>query len=148
MSVFVRACAVAFAMIAGVAFGAQPTAMAQSPSATIEMQAYRGAYLFGVTAGEGLLYYRGRAYPIGMRGVSIGLSIGGSTSDVVGEVYGLHSLYDIEGTYTATNSSYAVAGGSGGLVLTNARGVEIHLHSTQIGLEFSLDVSGISISLL
>jgi len=118
-----------------------------APAATIELRGFKGGYIFGVTAYEGFLFFNGQAYPVDFAGVSFGLTIGGTASDLVGEVYNIYSPFDIEGTYGATTSSYAVAGGNAGVVLSNSRGVEIHLRGAQMGLEFSLDVSGVYVTL-
>jgi hypothetical protein len=93
------------------------------------------------------MYFQGQTYPLSIGGVSVGLSIGGSTAELVGEVYNIWSPADIEGVYAATKASYAVGGGETVTVLRNARGVELHLSGKQIGLEISLDLSGLSISL-
>ena len=127
-------------------------ARAQAPGlypapATIQLTIIKGSYFFGLTGGSGTLYFGGQAFPLGVGGLSFGLSIGGSTADLVGEVYNLSSPYDIEGVYGAGKASYAVAGGEASLILQNSRGVEIHLRGKQIGLEISLDLSGISIGL-
>ncbi|NND49459.1 MAG: hypothetical protein HKN60_04330 [Rhizobiales bacterium] len=111
------------------------------------MEVVKGSYIFGITGGSGSLYYQGQNIPFSVGGMSVGLSIGASAADYVGEVYGLGSPYDIEGAYAATKASYAAAGGESFVSLQNTRGVEIQLRGKQMGLEVSLDLSGIIISL-
>ena len=54
---------------------------------------------------------------------------------------------DIEGIYSAIGAGLSVAGGRSVAQLTNARGVVLKLHGRQMGLMFSIDLSGMSISL-
>ena len=118
-----------------------------APSATIQLEIVKGSYIFGITGGSGSLYFQGTTIPITVAGASVGLSIGAAATDYIGEVYGLASPYDIEGSYAATKASYAAAGGESFVSLQNARGVEIQLRGKQLGLEISLDLSGIFISI-
>ena len=142
---FIRSFALAFALII---FGAlAPQAQAKAPSATIQLHIVKGSYIVGGMGGHGTLFYRGRSYPISVGGVSIGLSIGGAAADLTGEVYNLHSLHDIQGVYGAMTSSWAVAHGEKGSTIHNARGVVIDLSGGKVGLEFSLDVSGLVLHL-
>ena len=117
------------------------------PSATIQLEIVKGSYIFGITGGSGSLYFQGQTIPVSVAGASIGLSIGAAATDYIGEVYGLASPYDIQGSYAATKASYAAAGGESFVALQNARGVEIQLRGKQLGLEVSLDLSGIFISI-
>ncbi len=59
----------------------------------------------------------------------------------------LHSPGDIAGIYSAIGAGLSVAGGRQVAQLTNARGVVLRLHGRQIGFSFSIDLSGMSISL-
>jgi hypothetical protein len=142
-----RGCALAAMLALSCASTARAQAPGPPPPATIQLLMFKGSYIFGITAGEGAMYFQGQTYPLSIGGVSVGLSIGGSTAELVGEVYNIWSPADIEGVYAATKASYAVGGGETVTVLRNARGVELHLSGKQIGLEISLDLSGLSISL-
>ena len=129
------------------AVAATPPASAQQPSGTIELEIYKVGLIVGVSGGSGVLYFEGRGYPFSIGGVSLGATIGGSGAELLGEVYNLHSPYDIQGIYSATESGYAVAAGEGAAILQNARGVELHVRGKKIGLEFSIDLSGMAIEL-
>jgi hypothetical protein len=142
---FVRSFLFATALVAIAAMA--PAAQAQAPSGTIQLHLVKGSYFIGGMGGHGTLQFNGRSYPVSVGGVSIGLSIGGAVGDLAGEVYNLASPYDIEGVYGAATASWAVAHGQEGTSIHNARGVVIHLHGPQVGLEFSLDVSGIVLHL-
>lgn len=129
-----------------VAFSCAP-ATAQTPSGTVELKIFQAGFIVGVEGGSGTLNYQGRSYPLGVGGVSLGATIGASSADLVGEVYNLTSPADIEGIYSATSAGLAVAGGASSASLQNSRGVVLKVHGKQIGLEFSLDLSGLSIKL-
>ena len=120
---------------------------AQAPAGTVQVSLFKAGFILGVSGGSGTLYFQNQAYPLSIGGVSLGATIGASGADLIGEVYNLRSPYDIQGIYSAAQSSYAVAGGAAAAVLQNSRGVELHLRGQQVGLEFSIDLSGMTISL-
>lgn len=134
------------AMLAAVAMLAAP-APSRAQSAQIEFNIVKAGFILGVSGGSGTLFYGGRTYPLVIAGVSLGATIGASKADLVGEVYNLRSPADIEGTYSATGAGIAVAGGERAAELQNSRGVVLKVRGKQIGLEFSLDLSGMQISL-
>jgi hypothetical protein len=59
----------------------------------------------------------------------------------------MRSAADIVGTYTAVSASVAVAGGGKVATLQNSNGVILHLRGRQIGLEASLSLSGMTLSM-
>lgn len=122
-------------------------APAQAPSGTIRIELYKAGFILGVSGGSGTLYFGGRNYPLSIGGVSLGATIGASKADLVGEVYNLNSPYDINGTYSAGQAGIAIAGGAKVAELVNSRGVVLKIRGQQIGLEFALDLSGMSVSL-
>jgi len=79
--------------------------------------------------------------------VSLGATIGAARAEFVGEVYNLKQASDIEGTYTAGGAGAALAGGASIAELQNSRGVRLRIQGRQIGLMFSLDLSGMQISI-
>jgi hypothetical protein len=135
---------IAFALLA-LAFLVGPS-QAQTPSANIRIEIVSGGFILGVSGGNGMLTHRGRQYPLRIGGVSLGLIIGAAKADLIGQVYNLRRPSDIYGTYTAVEAGYAFAGGRKTVRLTNSRGVTLVLRGRQIGLEASLDLSGLQIS--
>lgn len=125
---------------------AAPSA-AQAPSGTIEFKVFKVGFIVGAGGGSGTLIYEGRRYPLSVGGVSLGATIGASSADLVGEVYNLTNPSDIQGTYTAASAGAAIAGGAMTASLKNSRGVVLKVRGRQIGLELSLDLSGLSIKL-
>ena len=61
----------------------------------------KGGLILGVGAGEGVLTLRGRHYPFTVSGMSVGATIGASTTKLVGQALNLRGPASIEGTYTA-----------------------------------------------
>ena len=139
--------AVALAMLlAGLQFVAASDA-ARAQSGSIQIEIFKAGFIIGVSGGSGTLFYQGRSYPLSIGGVSLGATIGASKAELVGEVYNLRHPGDINGTYTAVQAGIAVAGGGKVAELQNSRGVVLKVSGRQIGLEFSLDLSGMQIGL-
>jgi hypothetical protein len=100
-----------------------------------------------VSGGKGTLHYQGRSHPVTIGGVSVGATAGVSKAELVGEVENLHSLADIEGTYSAPQAGLALGGGRKVTRLENSKGVVLHVRGRQMGIELSLDLNGMQISL-
>ena len=140
--------AVRFAVAAVVAVAAIATASpSQAQSASIRIEIVKAGFIVGVAGGSGTLVYQGQRYPLRIGGVSLGATIGASKAELIGQVYNLRRPEDIQGTYTAVEAGYAVAGGRKVARLRNSRGVLLQLRGRQIGLEFSVDLSGMEVAL-
>jgi hypothetical protein len=125
---------------------AVPAAANAAPSARIYFHGTSVAFVAGVSGGKGTLVYKGHHIPIDVSGFSVG-EIGVSHYDVVGEVYHLRRLQDIEGTFAAVHAS-ATAGPGGGVIdMQNGQGVEIQAHSSSAGLNLALGPKGVQIRL-
>ncbi len=120
---------------------------AHAQDARIEIDIFKAGFIVGVSGGSGLLHFQGKGYPVSIGGVSLGLTIGASKAELIGEVYNLGKPSDIEGTYVAAQAGVAVAGGAKVFDLTNSKGVNLKLRGAQIGFELSLDLSGMQIKL-
>ena len=114
---------------------------------TVQLVITKAEFIFGVEGGGGTLNFRGVQYPLTVGGVSLGASIGISTTNLVGTVSNIFNPGDIAGTYSAAGGGAAVIVGAGGVQMRNARGVILNLQGNSVGLNFSLDVSGITIGL-
>ncbi len=124
---------------------AQPAA-AEQP-ATIEFEIYKAGFIVGVSGGKGTLHFRGRSYPLSIGGVSVGATAGISKAELMGEVRNLRQVQDIEGTYSAVQAGLTVGGGAKVTRLTNTKKVELDVRGKQMGIELSLDLNGMQISL-
>ncbi len=122
-----------------------PAALAaDEPDATIKFHGGSVAFIAGVHWGGGDLYYHGKRIPLQVNGLSMG-SIGASSMHASGEVFHLHHLKDIEGTYGAASASATAGAGAGGIDMTNGNGVEIRAHTESAGLQLTLAASGVDI---
>ena len=113
---------------------------------TVHIKIVKAGFIFGVGGGSGTLTYRGRTYPLSVGGVSVG-TIGVATTNLVGTAYHLHSPADIAGTYGAASASIAVIGGGKVATLQNEKGVILHVHGVQLGVEASLSLGGMTLAL-
>jgi outer membrane immunogenic protein len=123
------------------------TAFAQpEPDATVHFHGGSVGFVVGVGGASGVVEFRGEKYPISVNGLSVG-TIGANSYDVEGQVFHLHHIADIEGTYAAAEASATAGPGAGGIDMTNGNGVEIRATSTSSGLKLSLGASGVTIRL-
>jgi len=106
----------------------------------------KAGFIVGVGGGSGVLRFKGKDYRLRVGGISAG-TIGVASADLVGTASNLRTAADIAGTYTAVGASVAVAGGAKTARLQNSNGVILVLRGAQVGLELSLNLSGVSISL-
>jgi len=112
----------------------------------------KGGLILGVGGGEGVLTFRGKHYPFTVSGMSVGATIGASTTKLVGQALNLRGPESIEGTYSAVGAGGAVAGGAGSVRLRNTNGVItngviLQLSGPKVGVELSAAVAGVSIRL-
>jgi hypothetical protein len=136
---------VAAALIA-LSFAAAPSS-SQAATGEVAIEIVRAGFIVGVSGGSGTLRFAGRRYPLSVGGVSVGAIIGASGAQLVGRAYNMRRPSDIAGPYTAAGAGVAVIRGPSVVRLRNANGVVLELRGRQVGLEFSLDVSGIVIGL-
>jgi lipid-binding SYLF domain-containing protein len=115
--------------------------------ATIQLTIFKAGFILGVGGGSGVLTVNGKQYPVTVGGVSLGATIGVSQADLVGTVYNLRDPADIEGAYSGGGAGLAIAGGSSVATISNARGVVLKLRGRQVGFSFSINLSGMTISL-
>jgi hypothetical protein len=114
--------------------------------ATVHFHGGSVGFVVGVGGASGVVTFHGRKYPISVNGLSVG-TIGANSYDVDGDVYHLHNIADIEGTYAAAEASATAGAGAGGIDMTNGHGVEIRASSTSSGLKLTLGGSGVVIKL-
>jgi hypothetical protein len=107
----------------------------------------KGGLIVGVGGGQGVLTFRGKQYPFTVSGMSVGFTIGASTSKFVGRALNLRSPGDLAGSYAAGGAGGALAAGAGGVQLQNANGVILQLSGPKIGVEASAAVGGVTITM-
>src|SRR5437879_7050490 len=107
----------------------------------------KGGFIVGVGGGQGVLTFRGHHYRFAVSGMSVGFTIGASTSKFVGRALNLRGPASIEGSYAVAGAGGAVAAGAGGVQLQNANGVILQLSGPRVGAEVSAAVGGVTIRL-
>jgi hypothetical protein len=107
----------------------------------------KGGFIVGVGGGEGVLVFRGKKYPFTVSGMSVGFTIGASTSKFVGRALNLKSPGDLAGSYATGGAGGALAAGAGSVQLRNANGVLLQLSGPRIGVEASAAVGGVTIAM-
>lgn len=132
-------------VLASIALAFAPAARAAE--GTIEIEIYKAGFIVGGSGGSGTLKLGGKSYPLSIGGVSLGATIGFSKAQLIGTVRNIRNPSDIEGTFTAGTAGVAVAGGPKVAELKNSKGVELSVKGQQVGLEFSVDLSGMEIKL-
>ena len=91
--------------------------------------------------------FHGKNYPFTVSGMSVGFTVGASTTKFVGRALNLRSPGDLAGSYAAGGAGAAVAGGAGGVQLQNANGVILQLSGPKVGAEVSAAVGGVTIAM-
>ena len=107
----------------------------------------KGGFILGVGGGEGVLIFRGKRYPFTVSGMSVGFTIGASTSKFVGRALNLKSPGDLAGSYATGGAGGALAAGAGAVQLQNANGVILQLSGPRVGVEASAAVGGVTIAM-
>ena len=118
----------------------------KAPDATVQLKEGSVAVGVGYSWGSGTLHYKGKNYPLKVKGLSIG-QVGASKIEATGKVFNLAKLDDFSGNYTAAGVEATVAGGAGASALKNQNGVVIHLTSTTRGLNFKVAPEGVQLTL-
>jgi hypothetical protein len=120
---------------------------AMAKDATVHIYIYKAGFIVGISGGKGTLKYEGKTYPLSIGGVSLGATLGLSKVELIGKAHNLSDPSDIEGVYSGMGAGLAVAGGRRLARLTNSKGVILEVKGRQVGFMFSIDLSGLQISM-
>ena len=126
--------------------GLLPTT-AQAETGAVRVVFTKGGFIVGVGGGEGVLTFRGHHYRFNVSGMSVGFTIGASTTQLAGHALNLRSPGDIQGNYAVIGAGGALAAGAGGVQLQNEKGVILQLTGGKVGVELSAAVGGVTITL-
>lgn len=139
---------VRFLGVVALALFACVTSPSQADTGTVRVVFTKGGLIVGVGGGDGVLHFRGHRYPFRVSGMSIGFTIGASTTQFSGHALNLHSPGDIQGSYSVIGAGGALAAGAGGVQLQNNQtGVILRLAGGKVGVELSAAVGGVTIAL-
>jgi hypothetical protein len=107
----------------------------------------KGGFIVGVGSGRGVLIFKGHRYPFRVGGMSVGFTIGASTTQLQGQALNVRSPADIQGSYAVIGAGGALAAGAGGVQLQNEKGVILQLAGGKVGVELSAAVGGVTVTL-
>jgi hypothetical protein len=142
-----RKLTVGAALVASLAIVAGVSTPSRADTGQVAVVFTKGGFIVGVGGGEGVLVYRGHKYPFTVSGMSVGFTIGASTTKFVGHAYNMKGPASIEGSYAAGGAGGAVAAGAGAVQLQNGNGVIPQLTGPKVGAEVSAAVGGVTIKL-
>jgi hypothetical protein len=119
----------------------------RAETASVRIEIVKAGFIVGVQGGTATMRFAGRLYRLGIRGVSLGATVGASKAVLIGSAYNLNRASDIAGTYGQAEGGVAVLTGGKAVRLRNEKDVILELRGHQVGLEFSLDLGGMVITL-
>src|SRR5215470_12337516 len=99
------------------------------PDATLRLSSGGFALGIGVNWGSGTLTYRGKDYPVKVKGLSVG-RVGATSSSAYGEVFNLKHLQDFNGHYNvggAGTRGVTLGAGKTGTLMSNQAGVIVRI---------------------
>jgi len=119
------------------------------PSGLVTLNMKSVALGVGSTQGDGVLNFQGKSYPFSLSGLSL-VDVGVSNFSGAGKVYDLKSPADLTGTYAASQTTFAIAGGDAAMSMKNDRGVTIVVlknEGEKSGTQLTMGPAGMKIML-
>src|SRR5437773_4727282 len=119
------------------------------PDATLRLSTGGFAIGIGVNWGSGTLAYKGKNYPVKVKGLSVG-RVGATSSSAYGEVFNLKHLQDFNGHYNvggAGTRGVTLGAGKTGTIMSNQAGVIVRISSTQNGVAVNATGGGVDMQL-
>ena len=140
LSSVVRAGLLVLALLTG-------SSAARADEGLVTLVILKAGWIFGGSAGSGVLTFQGQTYALTAGGLDYGLVFGGSQTTLQGRVRNIRQASDIAGIYGAAGAGVAFGAGVRGIVLTNQNGAILELSGKQLGLMANVDLSGLAITL-
>lgn len=119
------------------------------PDATLRLSTGGFAIGIGVNWGSGTLTYKGKDYPVKVKGLSVG-RVGATSTSAYGEVFNLKNLQDFNGHYNvggAGTRGVTLGAGKTGTIMSNQAGVIVRVSSTQNGIAVNATGGGVDMQL-
>ena len=145
----VKKIAVLVFVIAAITGFTQAAKHDSGPDATLRVSGGSFALGIGVNWGSGTLTYRGKDYPVKVKGLSVG-KVGMTNSSAYGELFNLKHLQDFNGHYNvggAGTRGVTLGAGKTGTILSNQAGVVVRVSSTQNGIAVNATGGGVDLQL-
>src|SRR3984957_15633361 len=89
--------------------------VANADDGTIRIRIFKAGFIIGGSAGEGVLTFQGRNYPLSIGGLGYGFPFGASETRFHGTVSNIRRPSDINGVYGQ--------GGAGAAIIKGAQGI-------------------------
>jgi hypothetical protein len=137
----IRAGLIAIAALVGA------VSVANADDGTISLRIFKAGFIVGGSAGEGVLTFQGRSYPLSVGGLSYGFTFGASETHFHGTVSNIRRPSDVNGVYAQGGAGAAVGRGAQAVALANQNGALLTLSGEQNGLIVSVDLSGLALSI-
>jgi hypothetical protein len=135
----------ALSLLALLTFGFPSASRAET--CTVRVVFTKGGFIVGVGGGNGVLTCLHKQYRFTVSGMSVGFTIGASTTQLSGRALNVRNPSDVQGSYAVIGAGGAVAAGAGTVQLKNDRGVILQLAGGKVGVELSAAVGGVTIAL-
>src|SRR5437016_5065162 len=146
----VKKIAILLLVVAGITGFTQAATHHESrQDATLRLSTGGFALGIGVNWGSGTLTYRGKDYPVKVKGLSVG-RVGATSSSAYGEVFNLKHLQDFNGHYDvggAGTRGVTLGAGKSGTIMSNQAGVLVRVSSTQQGVAVKATGGGVDMQL-
>jgi len=120
-------------------------ATTKAPDATLRLSGGSVAAGVGVQWANGTLSYKGKQYPVTVKGLSVG-DVGVTAMEASGKVFNLEKLDDFNGNYTALGGGITAAGGGGVAAMKNQNGVTVELVATTQGVQIGIGGAGVDMT--
>jgi hypothetical protein len=121
----------------------------EKANATLRLSGGSFALGIGVNWGSGTLTYKGKDYPVKVKGLSVG-KVGMTSSSAYGEVFNLKHLQDFNGHYDVGGAGMrgvTLGGGKAGTIMSNQAGVIVRISATQSGVAVNATGGGVDMQL-
>ena len=131
----------AFTVMTSITFAAKES----KADATLRLSFSSVAVGVGFSSGSGTLTYKGKTYPVKVKGMSVG-RVGVTSSSAHGEVFNLKHLQDFNGHYDingAGTRGVTLGAGKTGTLMSNQAGVIVRVSSTQQGVSVNATGGGV-----
>jgi len=119
----------------------------QADTGTLRVVFGKAGLVAAVGSGEGILTFHGKHYAFLVVGASIGATLGVSASVLRGTALNISTPSDLAGTYTGAGGGAAVSVGVSGVRLRNEKGVVLELRGAKLGVEASVNLALITITM-
>ena len=107
----------------------------------------KGGFIVGVGGGQGVLIFRGKKYPFTVSGMSVGFTIGASTSKFVGQGAELRSPGDLAGSYARGRGGRRARSGRRRRAIAERQRRDPAAQRPRVGAEVSAAVGGVTITM-